>query len=190
MADGVNPYVLPDGLPVPVDDGAADHLEGSELPSLFLPSTSGSDVDLSAAARGTLVLYVYPRTGRPGEPLPDGWDDIPGARGCTPQSCAFRDHFGELQDLGADVLGLSAQSLADQIEFAERVELPYPVLSDTELRLAGELRLPTFEVAGMRLYKRLTLIARAGQIARAFYPVFPPDQNAADVLAWLRASVS
>jgi peroxiredoxin len=144
-------------------------------------------VDLrAAAAAGTLVLYVYPRTGRRGEALPEGWDDIPGARGCTPQSCAFRDHFGELRDQGADVVGMSAQSLADQVEFAERVGLPYPILSDPELELAGALSLPTFEAAGMRLYRRLTLIARAGRIVKAFYPVFPPDRNAADVVAWLR----
>jgi peroxiredoxin len=188
MADIVNPYVLPDDLPVPVDDGAADHLEGAEIPPLSLPATSGDAPDLSEAARGTLVLYVYPRTGRPGEPLPEGWNDIPGARGCTPQSCAFRDHFGELRRLGADVLGISAQSLHDQIEFAERVELPYPILSDPELALADALALPTFEVAGMRLYRRLTVVARAGRIVKAFYPVFPPDRNAADVVAWLQGS--
>ena len=186
----MDPYVLPEDLPVPVDDGAADHLEGMEIPALSLPSTSGSEVDLSDAARGTLVLYVYPRTGRPGEPLPEGWDDIPGARGCTPQSCAFRDHFGELRSMGADVLGMSAQPLAEQIEFAERVRLPYPILSDMELDLAAPLSLPTFEVAGMRLYRRLTLIARGGRIVKTFYPVFPPDRNAADVVAWLQAEVA
>src|SRR5581483_7642811 len=185
VADAVNPYVLPDDLPVPADDGAADHLDGMEMPSVSLPSTSEGEVDLRTAAAGTLVLYVYPRTGRPGEALPEGWDDIPGARGCTPQSCAFRDHFGELRELGAAVLGMSAQSLADQVEFAERVGLPYPLLSDPELELARALTLPTFEVAGMRLYRRLTLIARAGRIVKAFYPVFPPDRNAADVVDWL-----
>ena len=188
MSDSVNPYVLPDDLPVPVDDGAADHLEGAEMPAISLPTTSGDALDLRDAARGTLVLYVYPRTGRPGEPLPEGWNDIPGARGCTPQSCAFRDHFGELRTLGADVLGMSAQPLPDQIEFAERVELPYPILSDLELALADALALPTFEVAGMRLYRRLTVVARAGRIVKAFYPVFPPDRNAADVVAWLQGS--
>jgi peroxiredoxin len=181
-----NPYVLPPDLPVPADDGAADHLTGKPVPALSLPSTEGA-VGLAAAARGTLILYIYPRTGRPGEPLPEGWDDIPGARGCTPQSCAFRDHFGELGSLGADVLGLSAQPLTDQVEFARRIGLPYPILSDPELVLAGALRLPTFEVAGMRLYRRLTLIAREGRIVKVFYPVFPPDRNAADVVAWLEA---
>jgi len=184
----VDPYVLPDGLPVPADDGAADHLEGAEMPALSLPSTSVGSVDLRTAANGTLVLYVYPRTGRPGEPLPEGWDDIPGARGCTPQSCAFRDHFGRLRELGADVLGMSAQALPDQVEFAKRVGLPYPVLSDPELELADALTLPTFDVAGMTLYRRLTLITRAGRIVKAFYPVFPPDRNAADVVAWLEGS--
>jgi peroxiredoxin len=188
VADPVNPYVLPDNLPVPVDDGGADHLEGAEVPALSLPSTFGSEIDLREAAEDTLVLYVYPRTGRPGEPLPEGWDDIPGARGCTPQSCAFRDHFAELEALGADVLGMSAQALPDQVEFAERVGLPYPILSDTQLGLAKVLDLPTFEVAGMRLYKRLTLIARAGRIVKAFYPVFPPDRNAGAVVAWLQGS--
>jgi len=188
VSDSVNPYVLPDDLPVPVDDGAADHLEGAEMPAISLPTTSGDALDLRDAARGTLVLYVYPRTGRPGEPVPEGWNDIPGARGCTPQSCAFRDHFGELRALSADVLGMSAQPLSDQTEFAERVELPYPILSDLELALADALALPTFEVAGMRLYRRLTVVARAGRIVKAFYPVFPPDRNAADVVAWLQGS--
>jgi peroxiredoxin len=188
VSDSVNPYVLPDDLPVPVDDGAADHLEGAEMPAISLPTTSGDALDLREAARGTLVLYVYPRTGRPGEPLPEGWNDIPGARGCTPQSCAFRDHFGELRALSADVLGMSAQPLSDQTEFAERVELPYPILSDLELALSDALALPTFEVAGMRLYRRLTVVARAGRIVKAFYPVFPPDRNAADVVAWLQGS--
>jgi len=185
VSDTTNPYVLPADLPVPVDDGAADHLEGMAIPALALPSTSGENIDLGRAAESTLVLYLYPRTGRPGEPLPDGWDDIPGARGCTPQSCAFRDHFADLRALGANVLGISAQPLPDQVEFAQRVGLPYPILSDPELELARSLRLPTFAVAGMRLYRRLTLIARNGHIAKVFYPVFPPDRNAADSAAWL-----
>jgi peroxiredoxin len=185
MSDPPDPYVLPPDLPAPVDDGAADHLEGATVPSLFLPATSGCQIDLATAAEGTLVLYCYPRTGVPGEPLPPDWDQIPGARGCTPQSCAFRDHFAELDALGAGVLGLSAQPLADQIEFAQRVDLPYPVISDPGLALAEVLRLPTLDVGAMRLYRRLTLIARRGQIVKVFYPVFPPDRNAADVLAWL-----
>jgi peroxiredoxin len=183
-----DPYVLPPDLPAPIDDGGADHLEGAGIPALALPSTTGEEISLSGAAAGTLVLYLYPRTGRPGEPLPEGWDEIPGARGCTPQSCAFRDHFAELGSLGADVLGLSAQTLADQMEFADRVGLPYPILSDPELELAAALRLPTFEVAGMRLYQRLTMIARDGRIEKVFYPVFPPDRNAADVVAWLASA--
>jgi len=180
---------LPVDLPVPVDDGAADHLPGLRLPPLALRSTHSGEVDLAtvAAAAGTLVVYVYPRTGIPGQPSPDGWDAIPGARGCTPQSCAFRDHHAELRALGADVLGLSAQPAAEQAEFAAREHLRFALLSDPELRLAEALRLPTFEAAGMTLYKRITLIAGAdGAIAKVFYPVFPPDRNAADVLAWLR----
>lgn len=180
-----NPYLLPPNLPVPIDDSAADHLVGATIPVLSLPSTAGEPIDLAVAAGETLVLYCYPRTGRPGELLPPGWDAIPGARGCTPQSCAFRDHHAKLQGLGASVLGLSAQPLADQVEFAARVALPYPILSDPDLKLAAALDLPTFEVAGMTLYRRLTLIARAGEIAKTFYPVFPPDRNAVDVIAWL-----
>ena len=179
---------LPPDLPVPEDDAAADHLPGAELPHLSLPSTAGSELDLREAADGTLVLYIYPRTGKPGQPLPPGWDDIPGARGCTPESCAFRDHAVEIEKLGARVLGLSAQSLADQHEFAERVGLPYPILSDPELELAKALDLPTFDVAGMTLYKRITLIVRDARIAHVFYPVFPPDRNAADVVEWLRSN--
>jgi peroxiredoxin len=186
VSDRHDPQLLPSDLPEPVDDGAAEHLEGAALPSLSLPSTSGEPIDLAEAARSTLVVYCYPRTGRPGVPLPPGWDAIPGARGCTPQSCAFRDHFAEFQALGASVLGLSAQSSDDQLEFAQRVDLPYPVLSDPRLALAEAIGLPTFDAAGMRLYRRLTLIARRGRIVKAFYPVFPPDRDAPEVVGWLR----
>jgi peroxiredoxin len=185
MSAQPDPYVLPANLPAPVDDGAADHLEGAIVPPVSLHSTSGHEINLAEAAEETLVVYCYPRTGRPGEPLPPGWDEIPGARGCTPQSCAFRDHFAELRALAAAVLGLSAQPLDDQVELAERVGLPYPVLSDPDLRLADALGLPIFEVAGMRLYRRLTFIARQARIAKVLYPVFPPDRNASDVLSWL-----
>jgi peroxiredoxin len=178
---------LPEDLPVPADDGAADHLSGVAVPSLRLPSTLGDDLDLAEAARERVVVYLYPRTGRPGEPLPEGWDAIPGARGCTPQSCAFRDHQQELAAHRVGVIGLSAQTPQDQREFAEREHIPYPLLSDSALELARRLRLPTFEAAGMRLYRRLTFIAVQARIEKVFYPVFPPDRNAADVLAWLAA---
>ena len=176
-------YTLPPGLPAPEDDGAADHLPGRELPHVVLESSQGP-VDVASFS----VLYVYPRTGKPGEPSLPGWDDIPGARGCTPQSCAFRDHAAELAELGATVAGLSAQSLEAQREFAGRNHIPYPVVSDARLVLRDELGLPTFDVAGHTLYKRLALVARGGVIEHVFYPVFPPDRNAADVLAWLRAN--
>lgn len=177
---------LPPDLPAPVDDGAADHLTGLDLPSLALPATTGGTVDLADLARTRLVAYVYPRTGTPGEPLLEGWDDIPGARGCTPQSCSYRDSLTGFRDLGATVVGVSAQSAADQAEFAAREQIPFPLLSDPGLLLADRLRLPTFEAAGITLYKRLTLIAEAGRVAKVFYPVFPPDRDAAQVLAWLR----
>jgi peroxiredoxin len=178
-------YTLPPNLPVPRDDGACDHLPGTDFPPLALPSSQG-DVDLGALAAERLVLYVYPQAGRPGRPTPPGWDDIPGARGCTPQSCAFRDHAGELAALGARVAGLSAQSLDDQIEFAQRNRIPYPVVADPERRLGTALDLPTFTVASRTFYRRVTLVAEAGEIVKVFYPVFPPDRNAAEVVAWLR----
>jgi peroxiredoxin len=180
---------LPDDLPVPEDDGAADHLLGTPAPRLALPATTGGEVDLAELATGLLVAYVYPRTGVPGRPLPAGWDDIPGARGCTPQSCSYRDSLAAFERCGAHLVGISAQSGAEQSEFAGREHIPYPLLADPGLGLAAALRLPTFEVeiAGERstLYKRLTLVAEEGMIVKAFYPVFPPDRDAADVLAWL-----
>ncbi len=176
---------LPKDLPRPVDDGAASHLQGMRLPSLTLPATDGTEVNL-AAIPGRFVLYVYPMTGRPGVPLPEGWDAIPGARGCTPQSCGFRDHYAELQSLNTDVFGLSAQTTEDQREARERLHLPFQLLSDGALQLKRRLGLPTFTVEGMELYKRLTLIVENGRIVKVFYPVFPPDRNAEEVIAWLR----
>jgi peroxiredoxin len=180
-------HQLPEDLPIPADDGAAVHLPGAVLPSVVLSSTAGVGVDLATAGEeGPLVVYVYPQTGVPGRPLPVGWDRIPGARGCTQQSCAFRDSAGELADLDAAVFGLSAQSLDEQRSFAAREHLPYPLLNDSEFRLAEELRLPTFEANGTLYYRRLTLIAEAGRISKVFYPVFPPQGNAAKVIDWLR----
>lgn len=177
-------------IPAPVDDGAARHLRGLRVPSAFLPATDGTRVDLSTL-RGRSVVYAYPRTGQPGADNPAGWDDIPGARGCTPQSCAFRDHFVELRALGVEHLfGLSTQNTAYQREAAERLHLPFPLLSDERLAFAGALRLPTFETGGMTLLKRLTLVIDDGAIAQVFYPVFPPDRNAHDVVAWLAAHTS
>jgi peroxiredoxin len=178
---------LPPSLPVPEDDGAADHLPGLAIPSLPLPSTFGGSADLADLTWGRLVVYVYPRTGKPGEPTPAGWDDIPGARGCTPQSCAYRDSLAEFERLGTAVVGISTQSAADQREFAEREHIPFPLLSDSGLELARRLGLPTFEAAKMTLYRRLTLVVEGGQIVKLFYPVFPPDRDAAEVLAWLAA---
>ncbi len=182
-------YQLPADLPAPVDDGAADHLVGLEVPGLILDSSAGP-IDLSELAAQLAVLYVYPATGIPGRPSPDGWDAIPGARGCTPQSCAFRDHAGELAELGARVAGLSAQLLEQQIEFARREHMPSPVIADPELRVRDALTLPTFEFGGVTLYKRVTLVLEAGRISHCFYPVFPPDRNAADVAAWLQSRAS
>jgi peroxiredoxin len=181
-----DPNVLPAELPAPQDDGAARHLAGMRLPSLVLAATDGSNVDLSKLSDRT-VVYVYPRTGVPGQPLPEGWNEIPGARGCTPQSCGFRDHFGELKRLGvARVFGLSTQDTAYQREAVERLHLPFPVLSDERLALVRALDLPTFTTSGMTLLKRMALIIDHGVISKAFYPVFPPDKNAEEVIAWLR----
>ena len=187
MARTENPYELPEDLPVPTDDGAADHLPGIQIPSVPLSSTAGETVDLSALS-GRTVVYCYPMTGRPGSDLPSGWDEIPGARGCTPQSCSFRDHHADLQALGARVFGLSTQDTEYQREATQRLHLPFALLSDEELAFADTLRLPTFEVEDMVLLKRLTLIIRDGRIEKVFYPVFPPDRSAQDVVGWLEAS--
>ena len=184
----VDVYSLPPDLPVPEDDGACDALPGAAIPALLLPSSQGP-VDLAALARERLVLYVYPRSGRPGVPLLPGWDSIPGARGCTPQSCSFRDHFAELKALGVGHLfGLSTQDTGYQREAVDRLHLPFEILSDAGLQLTRALRLPTFEVAGKTLLKRMMLIVDDGIITKTFYPVFPPDESAAVVASWLRAS--
>lgn len=180
---------LPDDLPVPEDDGAASHLAGTAMPSVSLQATDDSLVDL-AGFTGRTVVYIYPMTGRPDRALPDGWDAIPGARGCTPQSCAFRDHHAELATLGARVFGLSSQTSDYQREAHARLHLPFALLSDSAFALADALRLPTFDDAGERLYRRLTLILQGERIEHVFYPVFPPNENAERVLDWLRANPS
>ena len=181
-----DPTKLPADLPVPIDDGAARHLAGVRLPDVTLPATTGPAVTLSKL-KGVTVVYVYPRTGVPGVDAPPGWDEIPGARGCTPQSCGFRDHFAELKALGvARVFGLSSQDTAYQREAAERLHLPFPLLSDVELKLKSAIGLPTFLTSGMTLYKRMALVLEDAAIVRVFYPVFPPDKNAEEVMAWLR----
>ena len=175
-------------IPKPTDDGAASHLAGMRLPSVSLVATDGTTVDLSTLP-GRVVVYAYPRTGIPGIDNPPGWDLIPGARGCTPQTCAFRDHFAELKALGVQYLfGLSTQDSAYQREAAERLHLPFPILSDEHLSLTRALPLPTFQTSGMTLLKRLTLVIHDGKIEHVFYPVFPPDRNASDVIAWLKSA--
>jgi peroxiredoxin len=182
-----NIHELPKDLPVLVDDGACNHLTGIALPSVAMPSTGGQTVN-PAQIPGWLVIYCYPMTGRPDQSLPDGWDQIPGARGCTPQSCSFRDHYRELQALNVQVFGLSTQTTEYQREAAERLHLPFELLSDGSFAFAQALRLPMFELEDMRLIKRVTLIAKDGKIVKHFYPVFPPDRNTDEVLAWLHAN--
>jgi peroxiredoxin len=184
MGSQENIHEVPQGLPVPTDDGACDHLPGMRLPSVSLMSTAGDQVDLSALT-GTTIVYCYPLTGRPDQNLPPGWDDIPGARGCTPQSCAFRDHHAELRELGARVFGLSTQNTAYQREASGRLHLPFLLLSDEKREFARALELPTFEAEGMTLIKRLTLVIEEGEILKVFYPVFPPGKNAEEVADWL-----
>src|SRR5262245_11565967 len=183
-----NLHSLPENLPIPQDDGACDHLRGSMLPSVGLRATFGSTVDLSKEGQPWLVVYCYPRTGRPHqEPLGGAaaWNAIPGARGCTPQSCAYPDHYGELTALDATVYGLSTQDTDYQSEAVQRLHLPFPLLSDARLEFARALRLPTFTFAGLELIKRLTLIARGGRIEEVLYPVFPSDADAGRVIEWL-----
>jgi peroxiredoxin len=182
-----DPTFLPPDIPAPQDDGRARHLTGARLPDLALPATDGSKVNL-AKLKGRTVLYIYPRTGVPGVDAPPGWDMIPGARGCTPQSCGFRDHFAELKALGvAQLFGLSTQDTAYQREAAERLHLPFAILSDAGLDLATSLHLPLFMTSGMTLLCRMALIIEDGVIVKVFYPVFPPDKNAEEVIAWLRS---
>jgi peroxiredoxin len=178
-------FSLPPDLPRPVDDSACHHLRGHAMPPVTLPATDGGRVDLAALMTPRTVLYCYPMTGVPGTALPEGWDSIPGARGCTPESCAFRDHHREIRDLDAEVFGLSTQTTAYQQEMAARLHLPFAVLSDSGLALTEALRLPTFVVSGQRLIKRLTLVVREGIIEHVFYPVFPPDRHANEVIDWL-----
>jgi peroxiredoxin len=189
-----DPYTLPEGLPVPEDDGACEHLEGMSLPAgVRLPSTEGVEVDLAeASAGGRVVVYCYPLTGVPGEALPEGWDLVPGARGCTPEACAFRDHHGELRRLEAEaVFGLSTQTTGYQRDLARRLHLPFGVLSDSDLRFAQALGLPTFQIEKptasqpSTLIKRLTLVLLRGAVEKVFYPVFPPDRHAEEVAGWL-----
>lgn len=174
------------GLPVPADDGAADHLPGVAVPPLELPATAGPAVRLAEIGSPRAILYLYPKTARPGTAMPDDWELIPGAKGCTPEACSFRDHHAELAGLGAEVYGLSSQPTEYQREAAGRLHLPFALLSDPGFALAGALRLPTFEAAGERLYSRLTLVMRDGVVEHAFYPVFPPGEHAERVLDWLR----
>ena len=186
---GYDPTRLPDDLPAPEDDGAADHLPGTAVPGPALASTRGGSVQLATLA-GRTIAFCYPRTGRPDEaPLVPDWDAIPGARGCTPQVCDMRDHLGELQAAGADhVVGVSTQVTEDQQEAAQRLRVPYPLLSDADLALAHALRLPTFEAGGRTLLRRLTLVVDDGRVRHVFYPVFPPDSHSSEVLAWLHSN--
>jgi peroxiredoxin len=185
MAQADDIHTLPQDLPVPENDGAADHLMGMRMPAIALASTAGGEVRLDELS-GRTVVFCYPRTGRPDQELPPGWNAIPGARGCTPETCGFRDRHEQFADLGARVLALSTQDTDYQREMAARLRLPFAVLSDSALRLVRVLRLPTFEVDGMTLMKRLTLVISDGQIEHVFYPVFPPDTHAGEVLDWLR----
>src|SRR5947207_7943042 len=183
-------FELPHDLPVPIDDGACDHLVGLEVPRARLASTASRLVSLHAVPTQRVVVYCYPRTGTPGVPVPKEWDLIPGARGCTPETCSFRDHHAQLRSLGAEIFGLSTQTTAYQQEFVQRLQLPFEILSDADFVFTKALRLPTFEFNRMTLIKRLTLIIERGCITRVFYPIFPPDKHAAEVVHWLSIAPS
>jgi peroxiredoxin len=181
-----NPFPLPPNLPVPLDDGACDHLPGMKVPSIALRSTKGRMVNLSEPFGERLIVYAYPRTGQPGTAVPSTWDEIPGARGCTPQSCSMRDHYQEVKALGAEIFGLSTQTTEYQQEVVARLHLPFEILSDVDLKITHALNLPIFTFDGMTLIKRLTLVVKDGRIEKVFYPVFPPDKHGAQVVAWLK----
>lgn len=179
---------LPENLLVSIDDGAADHLESKQLPPISFPATNDETICIKDTL-GLVVVYIYPMTGRPDTPPPEDWDEIPGAKGCTPQSCSFRDHYSELHKLNAHLYGLSAQSSKYQREAKERLHLPFELLSDSNLELKEALGLPTFKAAGLELYKRITLIARDGIIEKVFYPILSPSNNADEVIKWLESNV-
>lgn len=181
-----NYNILPEGLPVPIDDGEAAHLEGLQLPNISLPTTSGQHFNINPNSK-KLVIYVYPLTGQPDVALPDGWDEIPGARGCTPQACDFSDHYQQFKNLNTQVFGLSTQTTEYQLALKNRLHLPFDLLSDSDFKLKKALNLPTFQVAKLTLYKRLTLVIENNIIKKVFYPVFPPNQHASQVLDWLKS---
>lgn len=181
-------YNLPPDLPVPIDDGACDHLPGLLVPSIKIKTTSDTWVELKEIARNPSVIFFYPRTGEPDKPTPPGWDLIPGARGCTPQSCSFRDFYAEFKTAGYEVFGASSQTTDYQKEFVARNHIPFEILSDSEFKLTEALKLPTFTYNGMRLIKRMALVLNDGKVQKVFYPVFPPNENAATVLAWINTA--
>lgn len=185
-----DPHVLPADLPVPVDNGASDHLQGMEMPSVSLRSTKGRYVNVAEVSALQVVFFFYPETGRPGALISKAWNEIPGARGCTPQCCAFQDHYRAFKELNFEVLGVSAQSFDEQSEFASRRNLPYELLNDSKFQLINALRVPTFEFQSKAYVKRLALVVRRGRIEKVFYPVFPPDKNAETVLKYLRSQQS
>jgi peroxiredoxin len=182
-------YRLPDNLPVPMDDGACDHLLGLKIPSVTLKGVSNIDID-PGSTTGMVVIFFYPMIGRPDSPPMTGWNDIPGARGCTPQSCSFRDNHSRLDKLGVKVFGISSQPLVDQKEVSARLELPFELLNDTQLELAKAMNLPTFEYNASTYIKRITIVAIDGVIKKVFYPVFPPDKNVLDVIEWVEINKS
>ncbi|VAW52529.1 Alkyl hydroperoxide reductase subunit C-like protein [hydrothermal vent metagenome] len=178
-------YQLPEGLPVPVDDGACNHLEGAPFPSMLITVTPHATYDFSKE-KGINIIFFYPMIGHPDSLPMTGWNEIPGARGCTPQALSYKNYFRQITKLGVRLFGASSQALKEQNDAIDRLKLPFELINDSSFLLSNALKLPTFQFNEIKMIKRLTLVVVDGVIKKVFYPVFPPNKNVDDVIVWLK----